>query len=79
MKARRLSLTAPLLLLLPWNLSAQQHPAARDAFWSASDLISVAPNPAAHRHPTGHAKSHTQDEAGRWFCAAILASARPHC
>lgn len=60
MNARRLSLTAPLLLLLPWNLSAQQHPAARDAFWSASDLISVAPNPAAHRHATAHAKSHAQ-------------------
>ena len=60
MNARRLAITGPLLLLLPWNLSAQQHPAARDAFWSASDLISVAPNPAAHRHPTGHAKGHAR-------------------
>lgn len=59
MNARRtLSVTAPILLLLPWSLGAQQHPAARDAFWSASDLISVAPNPAVHRHAASHAKSH---------------------
>lgn len=60
MTARRtFSLTAPLLLLLPWSLSAQQHPAVRDAFWSASDLISVAPNPASHRHSASHARSHS--------------------
>ena len=64
---RTLSVGAPMLLLLPWSLGAQQHPAARDAFWSASDLISVAPNPAAHRHAASHAKSHapatTQSES----------------
>lgn len=32
---------------------------ARDAFWSANDLISVAPNPAAHR-PKAHATSTSQ-------------------
>jgi len=37
------------------GLSAQEL-TARDAFWSASDLISVAPNPAAHK-PTARANS----------------------
>ena len=32
---------------------------ARDAFWSANDLISVAPNPAAHR-PKAHVTSSSQ-------------------
>ena len=39
--------------LLSIAASAQS---ARDAFWSANDLISVAPNPAAHR-AKGHASS----------------------
>jgi len=32
------------------SLTAQQKNSARDTFWSASDLITVAPNPAAHKH-----------------------------
>ena len=37
-----------LVILFPYALVAQQF-TARDAFWSASDMISVAPNPAAHK------------------------------
>jgi hypothetical protein len=40
-------------VLLPGVLAAQS-PSARDAFWSASDLISVSPNPAAHARPRTH-------------------------
>ncbi len=48
----RTFLVLPLIALLPSCLTAQQrHPSARDTFWSASDLVSVAPNPAA-RHAT---------------------------
>lgn len=45
---KNLSLTACALLLIPGSLAAQK-PSARDAFWSSSDLISVTPNPAAHK------------------------------
>jgi hypothetical protein len=46
----RTFLVLPLIALLPSCLIAQQrHPSARDTFWSASDLISVTPNPAV-RH-----------------------------
>jgi len=34
--------------MVPFAVSGQQSPGVRDAFWSASDLISVTPNPAAH-------------------------------
>lgn len=54
MASRKLIYAAPILVLLFPALEAQQ-PSARDAFWSASDLISVAPNPAAHKHTTTHA------------------------
>lgn len=50
------SLLAPWLVLIACNLSAQQL-TARDAFWSASDMISVTPNPAAHRHTAAHARA----------------------
>lgn len=52
------------LLLLSCGLSAQQHPAARDAFWSASDLISVAPNPAAHRRTPAHPRNQAASANG---------------
>lgn len=39
---------AVLAMMFPCALSAQQF-TARDAFWSANDLITVAPNPAAHK------------------------------
>lgn len=44
---------AALALVFSSVLPAQQF-TARDAFWSASDLISVAPNPAAHKHIESH-------------------------
>src|SRR5579862_6929530 len=37
-------------------LFAAQTPSARDAFWSAGDLISVTPNPAVHRNSKPHSK-----------------------
>lgn len=52
-------LCAAFLVLLPLSLPAQQpHLTARDAFWSASDLISVTPNPAAHAMHARH-RPHT--------------------
>src|SRR5580658_162623 len=39
---------AVLALMFPCAISAQQF-TARDVFWSANDLITVAPNPAAHK------------------------------
>lgn len=51
---------AALLVLLPWTASAQRPASARDAFWSASDLITVTPNPAAHPHTKAHARPNTQ-------------------
>jgi uncharacterized protein DUF4384 len=39
---------AVLAMVFPCVISAQQF-TARDAFWSANDLITVAPNPAAHK------------------------------
>lgn len=39
---------AALAMMFPCVLMAQQF-TARDAFWSANDLITVAPNPAAHK------------------------------
>ena len=47
------------VVLIPFDLSAQA-PGARDAFWSASDLISVTPNPATHNRGKGHSSSSTQ-------------------
>lgn len=44
----KLWLAASILLFVPVGLIAQR-PTARDAFWSSSDLISVTPNPAAHK------------------------------
>lgn len=46
-----LSVAAGLVVLIP--LSAQQL-TPRDAFWSASDLISVTPNPATHKQAVPH-------------------------
>jgi hypothetical protein len=40
---------ATLAIVLNLALSAQQKATARDTFWSASDLITVAPNPAARK------------------------------
>lgn len=42
--------SAAFLLPLAVSVFAQDVLTARDAFWSASDLITVAPNPAAHSH-----------------------------
>ena len=48
---------AALTMMFPCALMAQQF-TARDAFWSANDLITVAPNPAAHK-PV-EARQHTR-------------------
>lgn len=48
---------AALALFLPC-LALSQQLTARDAFWSSSDLITVAPNPAAHKSAPAH--SHSQ-------------------
>ena len=44
---------AVLAMISPGVVSAQQF-TARDAFWSASDLITVAPNPATHKATNTH-------------------------
>jgi hypothetical protein len=52
--ARTLALLS-LATLLPATQQAQQHHASpRDAFWSASDLFAVTPNPAKHTAPKPH-------------------------
>lgn len=63
MTARRETFTiAALAFLIPAGLCAQQL-AARDAFWSSSDLITVTPNPAAHKQATSHPRPHP-DQTG---------------
>lgn len=44
---------AAVLALMPLAITAQQ-PSVRDAFWSSSDLITVTPNPAAHKRSVTH-------------------------
>ncbi|MGC2545589.1 MAG: hypothetical protein WA426_07060, partial [Silvibacterium sp.] len=54
MKSRKtLLLLAVVVVLMPWTIAAQQQ-TARDAFWSSSDLITVTPNPATHKHGPTH-------------------------
>ncbi|HUH64436.1 MAG TPA: DUF4384 domain-containing protein [Terracidiphilus sp.] len=53
MTARNATFPAALALLLPVLAPAQQF-TARDAFWSSSDLITVTPNPAAHKSAATH-------------------------
>jgi hypothetical protein len=59
---------AALAVVLNLALSAQQKATARDTFWSASDLITVAPNPAAHKHvesnPHPRQRSGTETSGG---------------
>lgn len=45
---RAMASIAFVALFVPNSLWAQQH-TARDSFWSSSDLITVAPNPAVHK------------------------------
>lgn len=47
------------LALVPVGVSAQQSAGARDTFWSASDLITVTPNPAAKNRTRTHSSSTT--------------------
>ena len=56
MKRRTVILSAALTAAFPLMVSAQK-PSARDAFWSATDLISVTPNPAAAHHTKVHANA----------------------
>jgi hypothetical protein len=54
MQLRRIGLIpAAVLALIPLAINAQQ-PSVRDAFWSSSDLITVTPNPAAHKRSVTH-------------------------
>lgn len=49
---------SPVLLLISMTGSVAayaQAPSARDTFWSASDLITVTPNPAGHHRDSSHA------------------------
>jgi hypothetical protein len=48
MRVRDDLILAAVLALVPLGLIAQKSAGARDTFWSASDLITVTPNPAAH-------------------------------
>jgi hypothetical protein len=50
---------AALSMLIPFAGSAQQL-TPRDAFWSSSDLITVTPNPAAHKQTQSHPRAHPQ-------------------
>lgn len=44
-------ITFAAVLMITSPVMPQQQATVRDAFWSASDLISIAPNPAAHKRP----------------------------
>jgi hypothetical protein len=48
---------AAVMVLGPLVSSAQS---ARDTFWSANDLISISPNPAAHSRPRSHSSAPAQ-------------------
>jgi len=58
MTARNATFPAAALALFLPCLAFSQELTARDAFWSSSDLITVAPNPAAHK--SASARSHSQ-------------------
>lgn len=66
MQLRRIVLIpTAVLALMPLAIAAQQ-PSVRDAFWSSSDLITVTPNPAAHKrsvHST-HSRATSSSSSG---------------
>lgn len=72
-------LTSALLLLTAGALSAQDGLTARDAFWSSSDLLSVAPNPAGAKQPPAHTTSHTAraGDTGQAGTVAAGSTTRP--
>ena len=53
----RISLVVMLISVLGPVAIEAQAPSARDTFWSASDLITVTPNPAGHRRAASHTGS----------------------
>jgi hypothetical protein len=59
MRLRDDFLLLQILALVSVGTSAQQSPGARDTFWSASDLITVTPNPAMHSGAKKHLSSAT--------------------
>jgi hypothetical protein len=64
MIAKHLALAAASsALLIPPGLVAQQL-TARDAFWSSSDLITVSPNPAAHKQTASHPRPPSDQTGG---------------
>jgi hypothetical protein len=83
MTARSFTFPAAFLaLILPCKAPAQEL-AARDAFWSSSDLITVTPNPAAHKNAAAHPRPHPQSAPERSSQVAELVAengygAAPH-
>ncbi|HEY0786558.1 MAG TPA: DUF4384 domain-containing protein, partial [Acidobacteriaceae bacterium] len=64
MKIRNVFALPLAALPLCFAIAQQGHGTARDAFWSASDLISVTPNPAAHPHSAATHKPHVAAASG---------------
>jgi hypothetical protein len=60
----KILLVVTLVAVIPVSLAGQKKSTARDAFWSAGDLITVTPNPAAHKHPATHSQ-HGSDTPAR--------------
>src|ERR1700758_844172 len=59
MRVRDQFILVAVLALVPPGILAEQSAGARDTFWSASDLITVTPNPAAHNRTKAHSTSTT--------------------
>jgi hypothetical protein len=51
----KVSITFVVALMITRPVMPQQQATVRDAFWSASDLITIAPNPAVHKRSQSHA------------------------
>ena len=47
-------LTSALVAVMIRPVLSQEGMTARDAFWSSTDLVTIAPNPAAHKHAPAH-------------------------
>ncbi len=70
----RLLFCVSLVALSSGALGAQQSSGARDAFWSANDLISVTPNPAAHNRARPHPRPATQQNVASAAPAPTIGS-----
>ena len=65
-----------LVLTVPSIASSAQ--SARDTFWSANDLITVSPNPAAHNRPKPHSSSSAQKTSSAEVSPTTGAVNTPH-